>query len=803
MIRISHDPRECKEALARTTQPVVIDLETTGLRRYDQIVSVGALVDGVAYLLFFRTLHRSIKNLPGGALREALAPLARPDLDVIGHNLQFDLGFLEREGIVVAGECRDTLKILRLLDQDRGGGAGQGPARLDLRAPLGAEPLLNYRLKDVARQLLGIKMPYFPGTIQRVPYRKHCVYVTCDLRGTRNLYDFLWPRLGAAGRRYYDQAVAPLIPILLRMKSAGVNADAEFIRAEAGRLEELRARLSSEHRRNHGVALGMDQGQLTEWLFETHGLPVLKQGRRGKTCVPSLDAEALRRLEAFNEDPRVAGSLRLIRDYRQATGLMVRLRALLKHIDPRTGRIHSTYDDRQASGRLSSSYPNLQQIAKRKEVAGMEVRSRNALVASPGHELAVFDIAKADICVLASRVENFPVTAEKHLSRLRKRRLKKLGPRIAALRRRLPRYQNPTFSPQPRDDRDRPPFAPPKVCTLAEDFRTTGDFYARAVERILGRPPLDKAERNRFKPIVLAIVNGKGANSLAEDLDCAVEEARDHLRAFDRAYPEVAAFKDMIYWQIALTGRTRTFLGRTRTITAHRWMVARKKVRILVTYKRGDRYWLEIVPIEPRLRVLTSYVLRAWDARSGRLIYHHKRGRLAGHPYRLFDQFGLQYTLPVRNWAWRSIRRVRADGQEARYEGFDATARAAFNFCCQGGTADVAKLMMIRSQPLCERHGARLLIQIHDELVFEVPTPHADRFLAEMKEELERPPTPEFRVPIVVEAKRGRRFGELVEFSPPAPPGPRPPGLRDRLSRVLGRVGRWVARMLTALRPKR
>ncbi|MBV8609984.1 MAG: hypothetical protein JO034_21305 [Singulisphaera sp.] len=114
---------------------------------------------------------------------------------------------------------------------------------------------------------------------------------------------------------------------------------------------------------------------------------------------------------------------------------------------------------------------------------------------------------------------------------------------------------------------------------------------------------------------------------------------------------------------------------------------------------------------------------------------------------------------------------MRADGQEACYEGFDATARAAFNFICQAGTADVAKGMMLRAGPLCARHGARLLIQIHDELVFEVPQGNAERFLAEMKRELERPPTPEFRVPIVVEAKRGVRFGDLAEFPPPSGPG--------------------------------
>ena len=536
---------------------------------------------------------------------------------------------------------------------------------------------------------------------------QHRTYLACDLLGTRALYEYLWPRLGPGGQRYYRELVAPLIPALLAMTEGGVAADPAFLHAESDRLGQLMDRLSAEHRRAHGVALGMDQEQLGRWLFATLGLPVLKHGRRGTRRVPSLDAEALRRLEAFNEDPHTAGSLRLIREYRQAASLMVRLRALAGHIDPRTGRIHSTFDDRQATGRLSSTYPNLQQLAKPKVIAGVEIRSRNALVASPGYELAVFDIAQADIRVLASAVENFPRSARKHLAALRKGRLARLGPAITPYRNQRDRHRNPTFRPQPRDGRrDAPPgFQPARACGLAEDFRTPGDFYAKTFVRILGRPPRDKAERNWFKPIVLAIVNGKGANSLARDLDCGVAEARGYLRAFDRAYPEVAAFKDLIYRQIALTGRTRTFRGRPRTVTAHHWMVARTQVRILVTYKGGDRYWLEIVPLEPHLRVLTSYVLRAWDAKTGRLIYDHRRGRLAHHPYRLFDQHGLQYTLPVRNWAWRSIRRVRADGQEAHYEGFDATARAAFNFICQAGTADVAKGMMLRAGPLCARHG--------------------------------------------------------------------------------------------------
>jgi DNA polymerase I-like protein with 3'-5' exonuclease and polymerase domains len=281
---------------------------------------------------------------------------------------------------------------------------------------------------------------------------------------------------------------------------------------------------------------------------------------------------------------------------------------------------------------------------------------------------------------------------------------------------------------------------------------------------MIGRPPADKAERDRYKPIILAIVNGKGPPSLARDLGCSEAEARRYLQAFERAYPKVMAFKAIQYRQIALTGRTETFAGRTRTVTAHRWLATEPLVEILVSYRKGDAYWAEIVPLRPSLRVLTSFVRRAWDARTGRLLYDHRRGRLGRADRRLFDDRALQYRLPVRNWGWRSIRRVRARGEEAVYEGFDATARSAFNFICQGGTADVAKLMMLRAQPECARFGARLLLQIHDELVFEAPRERATEFLRSMWRVLEESPVPSFRIPIVVEPKRGPRFGELCKL---------------------------------------
>ena len=289
MTQVSHCPRRCRQALARAAGPVVLDLETTGLRRDHRIVSAGLFVDGVAHILFARSAHVSVCNLPLEEFREALRPLGRPDLVLVAHNARFDLSFLRREGITVRGEVRDTLKLLRLLDQDRGGdreATGRGEPRTDLRAPQGAPPRLDYKLKHVCAQLLGLRMPHFPGAIALAPYRVHAAYLACDLIGTRALYDFLWPQLTDGLRRYHRELIAPLLPVLLDMAGQGVCADPAFIEAECGKLGELLERISAEHRGRHGVALGMDERGMCDWLFRRLRLPVAQAEPQGSGLGP-------------------------------------------------------------------------------------------------------------------------------------------------------------------------------------------------------------------------------------------------------------------------------------------------------------------------------------------------------------------------------------------------------------------------------------------------------------------------------------------------------------------------------------
>ena len=619
---------------------------------------------------------------------------------------------------------------------------------------------LDYRLKHVAAQLLNIHMPEFPGQIELAPYAVHTPYLTSDLVGTRRLYEHLWPRLSRSERHYYQRLVGPLVHVLTKMTVRGAPASLRFIQNQSAELSAMIEQLSNEHQQQHGVALGMDARQMTDWLHRRLGIPVLKQRRSNKGWLPSLDAATIKQHRQLNQDPRIDDSLATIQQYRQAVSLLTRLRSLSPHVDRRDGRIHAGFDDRQSTGRISCSEPNLQQLAKPQEVAGKTIRSRDVLAAPAGFEFVACDIGQADVRVLASAVENFPFSSEEHQHRLRRERdalvLDHVGPYLSA----IDACRNPNYRSQPQP---RPQFTPHRTCRLAEDFRTPGDFYAKAATRMLGRPPRDKAERNFFKPIILSVINGKGPPSLARDLGCTPSEAKGHLEAFAQAYPQVTAYKWLTYWQIAYTGRVTDFMDRTRTVTAHRRMTVEPKVEILVTYRNSDRYWVELVPLVPSLRVLTSYVLRVWDARRGNLIYDHDRGRLSQRNYRLFDYRDLLYRLPIRNWGWRSIRRVRARGEEATYLGFDTTARSAFNFIAQSGTAEIAKLMMLRSEKICRLFGAELILQIHDELVFLVPQARSKQFIRVMRGVLQRPPVRQFKVPILIEAKRGRLFGELVD----------------------------------------
>ena len=308
----------------------------------------------------------------------------------------------------------------------------------------------------------------------------------------------------------------------------------------------------------------------------------------------------------------------------------------------------------------------------------------------------------------------------------------------------------------------------------------SGDFYSVVAGNITGKPIRKKdPKRAIFKTVLLGVINGITAVGLRKQLRCSRSEAEGFIRQFFETYPDVESYLALLKMQIALTGQTCTWAGRVRTVSAHRWMVSEPRVRVLLTYADGHRYWFDVVPLVPTLRFLTSYVLRIWsvsDPRRPLMIFDHAVGRIGKKFYKQIDE-PLLYSLPIRNLPWSNIRQVqRVDAagvpiEQARYEGLDATARSAINAVMQGGTADLAFRMMLRSRHLARHFGASLILQVHDELVWECPEDRAAPFLRAVKSVLERPPSRDFAVPIRVSLKWGRRFGEMEELESPPRPG--------------------------------
>jgi DNA polymerase I-like protein with 3'-5' exonuclease and polymerase domains len=770
---IHHNPRACRQALAGATT-AIIDLETSGLKRHDRIVSAGVLVAGSIFILFLRSQHASVRNLSIEEFRWALEPLTRPDLVTVYHNAGFDLGHLHREGVQVGGTVHCTLQQLRLCDQDRGGdGTAVFRRRRDRRAGPDDPQFTDYRLKHCVPMLCGLSMLDNPGPIAALPYRDHVRYLASDLLGTRALYEYLVTRLDSDPglRAYYDRLGAPLLPLLVGMTEHGIRADVGHLRAEIGRLEAILTGLEARHVAEYGASIASNP-EVARWLWGTLGLRSLPghQVRQGGRRVPSLKAAHLISLaQRHTGNHRIAGSLASIVSHRRALDLRAKLGGLLRSVSG-DGRIHTSLSDRQATGRITSDKPNLQALGKEITVTGCDP-PRNALVADPGHVLVTLDLAQADIRVLAHAVATFPHAHRAHLHRLRGERLQTLAgePWFRALHAALPRHRNPQYRPPPRPPAPRA-FDPLQGSSLARAFHaSTADFYTIAATAMLGAPPKDKRERNFCKQTLLGLVNGMGPTSLARRLGCDVATAKEYQARFALAYANETAFRRLMVGQITLTGQVTTFMGRERTDTAQRWLVTLPRLTLKISYKRSDRYWLDVTPLEPRARVLTCYIHRAWDAQNGALIYDANRGCTTGRDYRLYDTTFLEFRLPYRNLAWRSIRRVRAEGEEAQYRGLDSVTRALFNAVCQGGTADLTKIMMLGSGPLCTRFGARLLLQIHDELVFQVPSDRVAEFVGQAMVVLPGL-VPDFAVPIILEPKVGTRFGELVGVKCPRGP---------------------------------
>ena len=369
----------------RRADLVAFDTETTSLDTMEaEIVGVSFAVRAgeAAYVPLAHDYPNAPRQLARDEVLAQLKPLLEdPRLAKVGHNLKYDLAVLERYGIRCAGLRFDTMLESYVLNSTL--------ARHDMDSL--ALAYLDYKtvLYEEVTGRGSAQRPF--GSVELGPATR---YAAEDADVTLRLHQVLWPRLAETGRlrQVFETIEMPLIPVLARMERHGVLIDAAMLRRQSA---ELGARMRELEQQIYTLAgaefnLGSPK-QIQEILFDKLGLPVLEKTPKGQ---PSTAESALQELAASYPLPG------LILEHRALSKLKSTYTDRLpEQISPRTGRLHTSYHQAvAATGRLSSSNPNLQNIPIRTEFGR---RIRQAFVAPPGCCLLAADYSQIELRILA------------------------------------------------------------------------------------------------------------------------------------------------------------------------------------------------------------------------------------------------------------------------------------------------------------------------------------------------------------------------------------------------------------------
>lgn len=523
---------------------IAIDLETKSLApevaassvwpRWAEIVGMAlAWTDHEGYYVPLRG-PQGEQCLDPKATLEALRPiLENPAIQKVGQNLKFDMIVLRAAGIELAGVEFDTMVASYLLD------AGARTHNLD----------------DLAKHYLGhrtIKISELIGSgkhqkrMDQVPVRQIAEYAAEDAVLPLQLRPILARRLVEADLdRLFRDLEMPLINVLVELEYNGIKVDvgrlAELSRRYAERIEAIEREIHQLAGRALNIA---SPKQLQQVLFEELKLPILKRTKTG----PSTDAEVLEELAAVHPLPA-----RIVA-YRQYAKLKsTYVDALPEMVCPATGRVHASFHQAvTATGRLSSSDPNLQNIPVRTE-EGREIRSA-FVPGETGWMLLAADYSQIELRVLA------------HYS---------------------------------GDQR------------LREAFARDEDIHARVASQIYS-VPLDQVTpemRRQAKTVNFGVIYGQSAFGLAKQLGIEKQEAARFIDAYFAGYPGIEGFLDRVLADCHAKGYVCTILGRRRAIQGVRAEPGRQRnlpertaVNTVIQGSAADLIKLAMVAIHRRLK---------------------------------------------------------------------------------------------------------------------------------------------------------------------------------------------------------
>jgi DNA polymerase-1 len=426
------------------------------------------------------------------AVLDALRPsLENPSVAKIGHDLKFDAIVLARHGVELRGLEMDTMLASYLLDATRS-----------------SHPLEELALEHAGYKALREEDVCGRGA-KAIPFRDVPIASMLDYAGERADLPFqlAGPLRDLLKREsldaLYTEIERPLIPVLVDVERAGIRIDGAALSGQSHRVEQELASRSDQIFRMAGEEFNINSPQqLSKILFEKLQLPALKRNVKTKTA--STAVEVLEELALTHDLPRQILEWRALQKLKGTY-----IDALPQLMDPVTGRVHTCFNQAvAATGRLSSSDPNLQNIPIRTEL-GREIR--RAFVADPGHVLISADYSQIELRVLA------------HLS---------------------------------GDE------------ALVDAFSRGEDIHDRTAANVFGTSSgLSEHElRRRAKIINYALLYGKTAFTLAKDIGVPQQAAQQFIDAYFAGFPSVRAFIEALLAEARETGVVKTMFGRRRLV---------------------------------------------------------------------------------------------------------------------------------------------------------------------------------------------------------------------------------------------
>ncbi len=372
---------------------VAVDTETTGLNEMiADLVGISLSVEA-GEACYIPLTHRdgAADDLFGSdALAEGQMPLDEaltllkpmledPSILKIGQNMKYDAKIFARYGVEVA-PIDDTMLMSYAM---HGGEHGHGMDTLSERylshTPIPIKPLLGSGKSAI--------------TFDKVPIDEATAYAAEDTDITLRLWKLFKPQLHQVKvTTVYETLERPLVPVLKEMEMHGIKVDRDVLSRMSNSFAQKMAGLEAEIHELAGETFNVGSpAQLGEILFDKMGL---EGGKKGKTGKYSTGADILEDLATEHELPR------RVLDWRQLSKLKSTYTdALQTHINPDTGRVHTSYSITGANtGRLASTDPNLQNIPVRTEEGR---RIREAFIAEPGNVMVSLDYSQIELRILA------------------------------------------------------------------------------------------------------------------------------------------------------------------------------------------------------------------------------------------------------------------------------------------------------------------------------------------------------------------------------------------------------------------